>query len=225
MSRACVLFDLDGTLTDADHLHFAAFNQVLGRFGRAIELDYYKLHVMGHANPVIFEKLFPGETDAHPVLADEKEASFRQLAAVLHPAEGLLDLLAFLRGKGVPHGIVTNAPRANAVHELQAMGLGGHFQALVIGEELPHAKPHPLPYLTGLALMDGAAEQSLAFEDSLSGLRSAMAAGLAVVGLTTSLPASTLLVAGAALAIADFTDVRLRPLLERRLGLHMPASA
>ena len=219
MSQPCVLFDLDGTLTDADHLHFAAFNKVLGRFGRAIDLDYYKSHVMGHANPVIFEKLFPGESAAHPALADEKEISFRQLAAVLHPAAGLLDLLEWLRRKGVPCGVVTNAPRANAVHELEAMGLAGQFEAIVIGEELPNAKPHPLPYLTGLSLVGGEAERSLAFEDSLSGLRSARAAGLAVVGLTTSLSAATLLNAGAALAIADYADARLRPLVLARLGL------
>ena len=221
MSRACVLFDLDGTLTDADHLHHAAFNQILGRFGRSVDADYYKSQIMGRSNSEIFEQLFPGELEAHSVLADEKEAHFRELATILTPAAGLVDLLAFLRKHGVPHGVVTNAPRANAVHELAALGLSQHFDTLVIGEELPNSKPHPLPYLTGLSNLNGAAGKSLAFEDSLSGLRSALAAGMAVVGLTTGLSPQVLLDAGAKLAIADYADRRLKPLMIELLGLKL----
>ena len=220
MKKPCILFDLDGTLTDADHLHHAAFNQVLGRFGRAIDAEFYKNRVMGAANAVIFERLFPGEARAaHAELADEKERAFRTLAATLTPARGLLDLLAALAQRGIACGIVTNAPRANALHELAALGLATRFDTLVLGEELANAKPHPLPYLTGLARLGAAAENSLAFEDSPSGLRSAKAAGLLTVGLTTSLPAQRLLDEGADLAIADYADSRLLPVIWARLGI------
>ena len=185
----------------------------------SVDSQYYKSQIMGHSNAAIFERLFPGEIEAHPLLADEKEVNFRTLAQALTPARGLMDFLAFLRERGVPHGVVTNAPRANAVHELEAMGLTGQFDTLVIGEELPNAKPHPMPYLTGLANLGGAADKSLAFEDSLSGLRSALAAGMAVVGLTTGMAAEEMLAEGAVLAIADYADPRLRPLVVARLGL------
>ena len=218
MTRPCVLFDLDGTLTDADHLHHDAFNLVLRRFDRSIDADFYKSHVMGHANTVIFETLFPGgAVDAHAELANEKEAAFRQLASVLTPAAGLLDLLDVLARRGIACGVVTNAPRQYAVHELEALGMAQRFDTIVLGEELAFAKPHPLPYLTGLERLGAAADCSVAFEDSLSGLRSAKAAGLLTVGLTTSLPAQRLLDEGADLAIADYTDARLAPLLLARL--------
>ena len=219
MNGACVLFDLDGTLTDADHLHHAAFNQVLGRFGRSVDSQYYKSQIMGHSNAIIFERLFPGETAAHMLLADEKEVNFRTLAKTLTPAAGLRQFLAFLRARGVPQGLVTNAPRANVVHQLAALSLSGWFDTLVLGEELSDAKPHPLPYRTGLANLGAAAQKSLAFEDSVSGLRSALAAGMAVVGLTTGLAPEALLAEGAVLAIADYADPRLLPLVEARLGL------
>lgn len=220
MTKPCILFDLDGTLTDADHLHHDAFNLVLRRFGRSIDAVFYKTQVMGHANSVIFETLFPGEaTEAHAELAQEKEATFRKLASVLTPAAGLMDLLQALSQRGIACGVVTNAPRANAVHELEALGLAQRFDTLVLGEELAFAKPHPLPYLTGLERLGAAAATSAAFEDSLSGLRSAKAAGLLTVGLTTSLPAQRLLEEGADMAVADYTDARLAPLLWSRLGV------
>ena len=69
--------------------------------------------------------------------------------------------------------------------------------------------PIPLPYLTGLERTGARAAHSVAFEDSLSGLRAALGAGLAVVGMTTTLDAATLMRAGATLAVADFTDPRI----------------
>ena len=82
---------------------------------------------------------------------------------------------------------VTNAPRLNAEMMLAGLGIAHRFKALVIGDELHHGKPHPLPYLEGLRPLGAEAERSLAFEDSRSGVQSATAAGIATVGMLTSL--------------------------------------
>jgi beta-phosphoglucomutase len=87
----------------------------------------------------------------------------------------------------------------------------------VIGSELARSKPDPLPYLTGLERTGASAECSIAFEDSLSGVRAAAAAGLAVVGMMTTLDAGTLVAAGAAFAVKDFTDPRIYALIEARM--------
>ena len=223
MSRPCLLFDLDGTLTDADHLHFAAFNAVLARYGKAqIDVDFYKTRIMGFANSVIFDTLCPGEPSSmHAAFALEKEARFRALATVLHPVPGLLELLARAERAGISCALVTNAPRENAVHELQALGLAGRFETVVIGDEVAHAKPHPLPYLTALERLGGDASRSLGFEDSLSGLRAGLAAGLMMAGVTTSLGETRLLQEGAALAIARYDDPRLPGLIGNRLGISL----
>jgi beta-phosphoglucomutase-like phosphatase (HAD superfamily) len=81
---------------------------------------------------------------------------------------------------------------------------------------LPRSKPDPLPYLTGLERTGAEAAHSVAFEDSLSGVRAAAAAGLAVVGLTTTLGADALIGAGATIAASDFTDPRIPALIEAR---------
>jgi beta-phosphoglucomutase-like phosphatase (HAD superfamily) len=101
---------------------------------------------------------------------------------------------------------------------LAALGIGQRLPILVIGAELARSKPDPLPYLTALERTGALASRSLAFEDSLSGVRSAAAAGLAVVGMTTTLDSRTLIDAGAALTVSDFTDRRIFELIEARLG-------
>ena len=120
--------------------------------------------------------------------------------------------------------VVTNAPRANVDAALSALGLAGRLPIAVIGAELERSKPDPLPYLRGLELTRAAANRSVAFEDSPTGVRSATAAGLAVVGMTTSLNAASLIEAGATFAAADFADPRIRDLIETRLHAAEPAT-
>ena len=49
-------------------------------------------------------------------------------------------------------------------------------------------------------------------------MRAAAAAGLAVVGLTTSLDAARLIEVGTLFAVADFTDARIAALIETRMA-------
>jgi HAD superfamily hydrolase (TIGR01509 family) len=213
-----ILFDLDGTLVDADHLHFEAWRRCLAPHGIDLSIERYRTEIMGFPNDMIMAALLPDmEAGAAATLAEEKEAMFRSLATHLDPAHGLEEFVVWLEERGTPIGVVTNAPRANAEQELEGIGYSGRFATLVIGDELDFAKPHPLPYLTGLDKLGGTARRSLAFEDSLSGLRSAKAAGLMVVGMTTGLPADRLLSEGAALAVPHFADPRLRAFVAARL--------
>ena len=214
-ANLCLLFDLDGTLTDSDHLHLAAFNALLGEFGRSITKADYTQNIMGADNASICRYLFPDMPLAESLkLADRKEAVFRDMLSGLKPTAGLAALLDWAGARALPMAIVTNAPRANAELMIAALGLQARIPALVIGPELAHAKPHPLPYLTGLERLGGQASRALAFEDSRSGLQAAIAAGITTIGLTTGLASGDILGAGAALAIADFTDTRLWALLE-----------
>lgn len=101
---------------------------------------------------------------------------------------------------------------------LASLGLGDRFAPIVIGAELPHGKPHPLPYRTALDTLGIAATQAVAFEDSLSGVRSATQAGIATVGLTTGLDAGALQAAGAVHRVRDFTGAGLLSWLRERAG-------
>ena len=101
---------------------------------------------------------------------------------------------------------VTNAPRLNAEMLLSGLGIMHRFKAVVIGDELPHGKPHPMPYLEGLRAVSAAPNLSVAFEDSRSGIKSASAAGIATVGIRTSLSHADMVEAGALLTAKTFDD-------------------
>ncbi|MGE7955467.1 HAD family hydrolase [Pseudomonas sp. NPDC089530] len=215
-----LLFDLDGTLTDTDQLHLLALQQLLlEEDGRVFTQEEFEAHVSGQANANMCRYLFPERSVAeHEAFADRKEARFRQLSPQLTPMPGLLRLLDFARERAIGVCVVTNAPRANAEHMLEVLGLRERFATVLVAEELPRAKPDPLPYLTGLECLGARAEAGIAFEDSIPGLTAAVGAGIFTVGLATSQRPEALLAAGAHLVVEDFDDPRLWAVIERMLG-------
>lgn len=212
-----LLFDLDGTLTDTDTLHLQAFRQLLhDHDGRELTQEQFNTQVSGRSNGLLFAELFPQADAAHrQALAERKEALFRELSPTLTPMPGLLHLLAHAEQHGIGMCVVTNAPRLNAEHMLGAMGLGERFAHVLVADELARPKPDPLPYLTGLQCLQAQAGQTLAFEDSLPGVKAAVDAGIFTVGLATTQPAERLLEAGARLVIEDYDDPRLWDIIAR----------
>jgi HAD superfamily hydrolase (TIGR01509 family) len=217
--KTALLFDLDGTLLDSDAEHLIAFQRVFAPHGIALDRSAYAANIMGASNEMIarlYLSHLPSDEQAATLAA--KEEAYRAGLGDLEPIAGAAGLLDFADLRGLKRAVVTNAPRANAEKVLSALGIGERLPILVIGGELERSKPDPLPYLTALERTGALASRSVAFEDSLSGVRSAAAAGLAVVGMTTTLDSRTLTDAGAVLTVKDFTDRRIFTLIEARIG-------
>ncbi|MDA9499367.1 HAD family hydrolase [Bradyrhizobium sp. CCBAU 11357] len=207
MGRA-LLFDIDGTLADTDPLHLKAFNQVLGPHGHVFDHARFSRELQGFANVAIGDRFLPHEApERRALILEEKEEVFRTLVAgQIAPLPGLMALLDRADGAGIPMVAVTNAPRLNAELLLSGLGITHRFRALVIGAELPHGKPHPLPYQEGLRFVGARPQASIAFEDSRTGVQSATAAGIPTVGIRTSLSHADLVGAGAVASASAFDD-------------------
>ncbi len=219
-TKACLLFDIDGTLVDTDRVHIVAFNEVTRPYGVMVDAETYKTKVSGRINSEILADLLPHvPAHEHAAIGHRKEALFRAMATEMEPLEGLMDLLDWADSVGLCYAAVTNAPRENAELVLRTLKATERFAAIILSDDLPHAKPHPLPYLTGLQRLNGDATRSVAFEDSKAGVQSAHAAGLGVVGMTTSLDASTLTGLGAKFATPDYHGTALRDFIKDRTSI------
>jgi phosphoglycolate phosphatase len=148
-SGRALLFDIDGTLADTDALHLEAFNQVFAPHGHVFDRERASKELMGFSNTSISERFLPGwSPERQAAIMAEKEQAFRTLASgQIKPLAGLMKLLALADRADVPMVAVTNAPRLNAEMMLSGLGIMQRFKAVIIGDELPHGKPHPLPYL------------------------------------------------------------------------------
>lgn len=212
---SALLFDLDGTLADTNPIHFSSWQEILKRYGLEIEQDFYDYHISGKHNPQIIKDILPQlSLDEGIQLADEKESYFRELSRnLMEPLPGLVDFLTWAKAQNLQLALVTNAPKANADFMLNALGFSDTFSVVVLGEESPKAKPDPIPYQITLEKLGISKEKAIAFEDSPSGIISAVGAGILTVGVLSTHPIEELLKAGAKWIIQDFTDSKLKQIL------------
>ncbi|GAA5436982.1 HAD family phosphatase [Deinococcus aquaticus] len=207
---AGVLFDMDGVLTDNNHFHRQAWQEVAASvLGLTLSGHDLDTKVDGGRNPEIIERLtgtYPDEALAarfHEV----KEGRYRELAAgALREVAGLSAYLDALESRGIPFALVTSADRVNVEFGMQALGLGSRFGPRVLGEDVTQGKPHPQPFLLGAQRLGLSAADCLAHEDAVNGVRSAAGAGCRVVALTTTAPGAALREAGAERTAPDFTS-------------------
>lgn len=200
-----LLFDMDGTLSDTDPVHRQAMTDTLVAQGVALNDDDFHRYVSGRSNEAIFAHFFPAlSVEERRRLADAKEALYRDLTPRMTPMPGLVRLIDWAKAGGVACALVTNGPRPNVEHTLKVLGLTNSFDTLVLGEDLPRAKPDPLPYLEALRRLGVGADRAMAFEDSQPGVAAALAAGVFTVEVTGP-SRTTGLHGGADLTVSDFT--------------------
>jgi HAD superfamily hydrolase (TIGR01509 family) len=204
------VFDLDGTLVDNIRWHLQAWVEMGRKLGVDITAEQFEREYSGRRNEEIFpavarRPLAPEELSR---LAAEKEARYRELYAPhlrLHGGAGAL--LASLEQARVTCAIASAAPAENRAFVLHGLGLEARFRAVVGAEAVTRGKPFPDLFLAAAAAVDVPPARCLAFEDAVLGVQAARAAGMDVVGLTTTTSAALLREAGAQWTAADFTGL------------------
>ncbi|MEV0189992.1 HAD family phosphatase [Kitasatospora purpeofusca] len=184
---AAVLFDMDGTLVDTEHLWWEAAAELADElrhplteadapevFGQAIE------HTAAHLHRVSGTALSEAE------LADRLGDSFAgKVAAETVPRPGALALLAELRDARVPTALVSASPRRVVDMVLGTIGRDW-FAVTLAAEDTPRTKPAPDPYLAAAARLGLDPAVCVAVEDTPTGVASASAAGCAVLAVPST---------------------------------------
>ena len=209
-----LLFDLDGTLAETDSLHLPTWVEALAPYGVEVDEEFYKEKISGRSTPEIVRDLLPNLTEEEGAsIGDAKEASVRERAVELEPLPGLLDFVQEGKNRGLKIVLVTNAPKENVGAILPALELQDFFETVVLADEVEAVKPDPAPYRAALEKTGVGAGEALAFEDSVSGIASSVAAGIPTVGIASTQDPERLLEAGAFMVAKDFTDPELRALI------------
>jgi beta-phosphoglucomutase len=191
-----VIFDFDGVLVDSEAAHFKAFREVLADEveGDVTQAEYDE-HYLGFDDHTCFRRALAlrSRTASPEVvsdLADRKWQAYDNGLTRIPLFPGAFDLVLALHTAAVPLAIVSGSRRNEIESILRAHGLLQCFRGVIGAADVTNFKPHPEPYLRGRALI-GASESAtgvVAFEDSMTGMASARAANLRVIGVSNSHP-------------------------------------
>jgi HAD superfamily hydrolase (TIGR01509 family) len=187
---AAVLFDMDGTLVDSERIWDVALAELATRYGGTLSPAARLAMVgtsMAESMAILHADLGQEWRDGAAGAAWLEERVAELFIAGLEWRPGALALLRGVRTAGIPTALVTSTGRKLVEVALDTLGRDS-FDAVVCGDEVDAAKPHPEPYLTAARLLDVPIERCVAIEDSPAGVASALAAGSAVLAVPSDVP-------------------------------------
>jgi HAD superfamily hydrolase (TIGR01509 family) len=100
----------------------------------------------------------------------------------------LIMFLDELKAHNIPIGIATTAVKQGTENKLKVLGIKDYFQTIVTANDVTEHKPHPEAYLTAIERLQASPAKSFVFEDSAQGIKSGVAAGANVIGVTNYNP-------------------------------------
>jgi HAD superfamily hydrolase (TIGR01509 family) len=177
------VFDLDGTIADTESAEYEAIRMVWADHGLDYPIERWS-HVVGLAwSPgwvAELEAEAGGVVDRGAARA-AKGRHHGELLAALVMRSGVADLIAAAADAGIPMAIASNSDSDWVEDVLGQLGLRGCFAAVITIDRVSTGKPHPEPFLAACAGLGARPGRSVAFEDSFTGVASAVAAGLYTV--------------------------------------------
>lgn len=218
-----IVFDFDGVVVDSHPVHLRTWRKFLDSIGHTVTESELQFILEGRKREDIL-RFFLGELDPQQVAqyGQQKEQLFRDDAADVQTIVGLTDFLDDLTQAEMALAIASSASRTRVEFLLDHLNLNSYFQVVVTADEVIHGKPDPAVFLKASERLHIGPHELVAFEDAVSGVQAATAAGFTCVGIARGDRAAALLDAGACQVIEDFTFFSHSKLLELLAAYEKP---
>jgi beta-phosphoglucomutase family hydrolase len=207
-----LIFDMDGVIVNSTPMHTRAWTAYLSDLG--LPAGNLSDRMLGKHNDEIVRDLLASDLLTEELVVEHgkrKEALYRDMMAPVLEENLVPGVHQFIARYGeTPLAVATNAEAANVAFVLDGAGLRQYFRVIIDGQQVARPKPHPDIYLEAARLLGVAPQDCIIFEDSLTGVEAARAAGARVVGLATTLSE----LPHVDLTIQDFLDPALEPWLQ-----------
>ena len=179
-----VVFDLDGVLLDSEQLWTESKQELVRESGGRWRADA-PTAMMGMSSREWSRYMrdeLGVDMDVDDINRDVVRRMKERYRERLPLLPGAVEAVRTL-GRRWPLGLASSANREIIDFALDAAGLADEFSATVSSEEVQRGKPAPDVYLEAAHRLGVRADRCVAIEDSSNGMRSAAAAGMAVLAV------------------------------------------
>jgi HAD superfamily hydrolase (TIGR01509 family) len=192
------LFDLDGVVFDTESQYSVFWGEQCRKYHP--EHPGLEHEIKGSTLTQIYDRWFSGDLQQEQAVVTERLNAFEAQMRFEY-IEGFEKLIADLHAHGVKTAVVTssNLPKMESVYRRQP-GFKTLFDTILTSEDFERSKPDPDCYLKAAQRFGFQNVECVVFEDSINGLRSGRAAGMKVVGLTTTNPQER---------VAEWSDIQI----------------
>jgi HAD superfamily hydrolase (TIGR01509 family) len=182
MTAAAVLFDMDGILVDSEPVWYEIEGALVERLGGTWGRHHQARCIGGTVDATCryIAELTGTTLTVAEIQHEVMTGMVEHFSTVLPVVSGAVELVDAVRARGVATALVSSSFRVLVDAALLKLG-ASRFDVSVAGDEVQNGKPDPEPYLTACERLGVAPEQAVVVEDAPHGVRSAEAAGCAVV--------------------------------------------
>ena len=203
-----VIFDMDGVVVDSHAAHIRTWKTFLRSVGKHVTDADLTFVRQGRKKQEIL-RFFLGELPDEKVEAycHVKDVLFRREMHGIKMLPGVRDLLDDLKRSAVPTALASCGGSARVHDLLFLLQLREYFTVVVTGDEIKLGKPAPDIFHKAARQMRVHPAESIVFEDSVSGIRGAKAAGMKCVAIADRPGTAPLVQAGADYVIPNFVGL------------------
>lgn len=189
MELKTALFDFDGVIVDTEPIYDIFWNEAGIRYETGI--DNFAAVIKGTTLPYIIEKYYSDRTEEFRRMV-VKESTEYESTMPLPAMPGSIEFLHLLKEKGIQMGLVTSSDNSKVERAFKLHHLDNLFDTVVTADRITKGKPDPMCYLLAANDLGVSPGDCLVFEDSFAGIQAGTAAGMRVIGLSTTNPAESL---------------------------------
>jgi sugar-phosphatase len=179
------IFDMDGLLIDSephwDWALVAVFRELGAEFTERMKRETTGLRLKEAID--LWRTWFPGLALEHGPIDARLTALMVERMALVTPKPGAAEAVRLCREAGCRLAVASSSPPDIIRAGLERLGVARLFDAVVSAVDEEHGKPHPAVYLTAARALGVEPGRCIAFEDSLNGLKAAVAAGMHCVAV------------------------------------------
>lgn len=187
--RKALIFDMNGVIVNDERIHQASWRKLCEKYGFNLTDDEFKHNVFGRTEKDTLNYLFQKQlTDEglEPYLIERVNIAIELYKPEIALTEGLAIFLDDLATHSIPTAIATSARWLYTNFVLDTLNIRKYFKSIITAEDIQHGKPDPEIYVNAASKLEVSSELCVAVEDSVSGIKAAKAAGMYVVGITTT---------------------------------------
>ena len=183
----CIIFDLDGVLTETSNQHFLAWSTLAEKLGITLKPEFEE-HLKGVSRKESLERILDFGSvsvseEEKEVLMAEKNTHYQTLIKQFTKSnlfDRVEDLLSYIKSKGVL--LALGSASKNAPSLLKSLGIKKYFD-YIVDPRGKASKPSPDIFLDAMEHFNLTSEQCIGIEDARAGVIAIKKAKMFAIGI------------------------------------------
>ncbi len=178
------VFDMDGVIVDSEPMHLRSKQELLAKLNMKTDRDLFSF--IGKPTEDFWRQMLvdnnrSGNVEEIIEMQDAMIVGYIKEQG-LKPISGILEIIELCKAKNIKTAVASSSNRSLVYGVLEYFDLVKHMEVIVTGNDVSNKKPNPEIYLKAIEQCHCSPQESVALEDSKSGVTAAKAAGMLTIG-------------------------------------------